>query len=114
MYQQVKCTSALDMRAMSTASKHLQATLMGAFGLLRVSDGNNRIGISPDDQHRDVQPCQGVAQIDALLSITESGMGSCNQRLVCAGLHALLVELDYKSLLKQTSMGEAMCKFGAP
>src|SRR5438270_11853828 len=105
MYQLVKCTSALDMWAMSTASKYLQAALMGAFGLLRVSDGNHRIGISPDDQHRDVQPCQGVAQIDALLSITESGMGGCHQRLVCAGLYALLVELVYQCLLKQASLG---------
>src|SRR5947209_7082513 len=113
MYQLVKCTSALDMWAMSTASKYLQAALVGAFGLLGVSDGNHRIGISPDDQYRDVQPCQSVAQIHALLSITESGMGGCHQRLVCAGLHALLVELVYQCLLKQASLDEEMCEFGA-
>src|SRR5438132_12894942 len=88
LHQLVKGTSALDMWAMSTASKHLQAALVGAFGLLRVSDGNHRIGISPDDQHRDIQSSQGVTQIDALLSITESGMGGCHQRLVCARLQA--------------------------
>src|SRR2546421_3904675 len=53
LQQLVKGTSALDMRAMSTASKHLQAALVGAFCFLCVSDGNHRIGISPDDQHRD-------------------------------------------------------------
>src|SRR6266480_4529836 len=90
LYQLVKRVCLLNMWAMSTASKHLQATLVGAFGLLRVSDGNHRIGISPDDQHRDIQSSQGVAQIEALLSITESGMGGCHQGLVCARLQALL------------------------
>ena len=40
-------------------------------------------------------------------------MGGCNQRFVCAGLHALLVELVYQRLLKQASLGEEMCEFGA-
>src|SRR5947208_3080559 len=98
MYQLVKCTSALDMWAMSTASKHLQAALGSVFSLLCVSNRNHRVGISPDDQQRDVQSSQGVAQVDLLLPITESGMGGCHQRLMCAGLHALLVELVYQCL----------------
>src|SRR5438270_164335 len=78
-----------------------------------MSRRNHRVSNSPDSQHRNVQPCQGIAQIDELLSIIESGIGSCHQRFVRAGLHALLVELVYQFLLNHTSMSEEVCEFHA-
>src|SRR5215472_2419757 len=101
------------MRAMSAAGKHLQARSPEPPGLLRVGNRNHRIAIPPDDQHRTAQPGQRVAQVDALLSITESGIGGCDQRFVCAGLRALLVELVYECLLDETRSGEEVCEFGA-
>ena len=54
-----------------------------------------------------------TAQINALLSIPEGGIGGRDQRRLRAGLHALLVELVYQCLLKQASLDEEMCEFGA-
>src|SRR5260370_17426641 len=94
LHQLVKRISTLDMRAMSAASKHLQAALGRAFGLLCLSNGNHGIGISPDDQYRDVQSYQGVAQVDALLSSTESGIGGCDQPFIPPRLPAPLLTLS--------------------
>src|SRR5258708_30581528 len=113
LHQLVKRISTLDMRAMSAASKPLQAALGRAFGLLCLSNRNHGIGISPDDQYRDVQSYQGVAQVDALLSISESSIGGCDQRFVRAGLRALLVELIYECLLDQARLGKKVCEFAA-
>src|SRR5437868_1193198 len=113
LYQLVKSISTLNMRAMSTASKHLQAALGSIFGLLYVSNRNHRIGISPDNQQRDVQSYQGVAQVDLLPSIIESGISGCDQCLVCTGLRALLVELVYERLLDQARLSEEVCEFSA-
>ncbi len=100
---------------MSTPCKHLQAAVrfIASSGLLRVSDRNDRVGISPDDQRRTIQPFQYVTQINALLSIPEGGIGGRDQRRLRAGLHALPVELLYERLLKQARVGEEACEFGA-
>src|SRR5207247_8267650 len=75
LHQLIKCARMLDMRTMSTPCKHFQATLGGTFALLCVSDRNDRVGLSPDDQHRTIQPFQCVMQVDALLSIPEGRIG---------------------------------------
>src|SRR5690349_7529968 len=113
LHRLIKRCGTLDMWAVSTAGKNLLATLAGAPGLLCMGDRNHRVGISPHDQHWDTQPRQGIEQIDALPSTTESSLGGCNQCLVCAGLRALLVELVYQRLLKQVSLGKEVSEFGA-
>src|SRR5436309_3288271 len=74
---------------------------------------NHRVSNSPDSQHRNVEPGQGIAQVDELLAIIECGIGGCDQRLVRAGLRALLIKLVYQLLLNHTSMSEEVCEFHA-
>ena len=78
-----------------------------------MSHRNHRVSNSPGDQHRNVQPCQGIAQVDELLAIIERGIGGCHKRFVRARLSALLVELVYQFLLDHTSMSEEVCEFHA-
>jgi len=78
-----------------------------------MSRRNHRVSNSPGDQHRNVQPGQGIAQVDELLSIIECGIGGCDQRFVRAWLHALLVELVYECLLDQARLGKEVCEFAA-
>src|SRR5436305_14890564 len=78
-----------------------------------MSHRNHRVSNSPGDQHRNVQPCQGIAQVDELLAIIERGIGGCHKRFVRARLSALLVELVYQFLLNHTSMSEEVCEFHA-
>src|SRR5256885_6190764 len=78
-----------------------------------MSRRNHRVSNSPGDQRRNVQPGQGIAQVDELLSIIECGIGGCDQRFVRAWLHALLVELVYQFLLNHTCMSEEVCEFHA-
>src|SRR5260370_7239467 len=94
----------LDMRTMSTPCKHFQATLGGAFALLCVSDRNDRVGLSPDDQHRTIQPSQWVMQVDELLSIPEAGIGGRGQCPLRARPPPPLSHLPSTSLLNHAAV----------
>lgn len=113
LHQLIECISALNVRAMPAPCKHLQAALGSAPGLLRVSDRNDRIGLSPDNQHRNIQPFQYITQVDALLSIREGGIGGRGQRFLRTRLQALLVKLLHQRLLNQARIGEEAREFGA-